>query len=264
MYPELSFFSFHLAAYPFFLSLALIVVMAGSYWFARRRGFLAKDTLYMLIGMGLAVFIGARLLNIIVSFNWYREDFTRLYSFEATGFSLYGGILAALIAGAIISKMRRLPLKKFADTVIPFMGLGVVIMRIGCFLNGCCFGEKTDLPWGVTFPILSPAHKYQIADNFLGSMASSPVHPTQLYELIAALLGVILAFWIIKKRLPDGAAFLAFGIWFSAFRWLNLLFRVTPSVTSVPDYFYPLFYAGIILVGGLFLKKMMSIWVWFK
>lgn len=233
--------------------LALIIAVTGSYFFALRRGFKSSDALWMLIGMGLSVFTGARLLNVIVSFKWYYEDPSRIFAFSSTGFSLYGGGLIAIGVGAIISKFRTIPLRKFADTVIPFTGLGVVFMRIGCFLNGCCFGEETDLPWGVIFPTLSPAHTHQLTENVLSGMTVAPVHPTQLYELLAALAGALLAFILIRKKAPDGTAFLVFAIWFSAFRWLNLNWRVMPAVTTVPDYFYPILYAAIIAVCSIIL-----------
>jgi phosphatidylglycerol:prolipoprotein diacylglycerol transferase len=144
---------------------------------------------------------------------------------------------------------------KFADTVTPFIGIGIVLMRIGCFLNGCCFGKETDLPWGVKFPQFSPAHIWQISENVFGSLEVKPVHPTQIYELIAALFCTILALLIIKKKKPAGTAFLVCGIIFSAFRWFNMQFRVLPYSEAVLNFWYPLLYAAIIILCVYFLIK---------
>ena len=255
MHPNLNFFLFQIPAYSFFTVAALVTVVGGGYWFARKRGFKAVDSWLMLLGMGFAVFIGARLFNIVVNFEWYREDPSRIFSLTATGFSLYGGIVLAILVGALISYLRKIPLLRFADTVTPFIGIGIALMRVGCFLNGCCFGKETDLPWGVTFPPFSPAHLHQMSENILGSTSVNPVHPTQIYELFAALVGTYLAFILIKRGKADGSAFLAAGIWFSAFRWFNMYLRDLPYSDAVIHYYYPMLYMAVILVCGFVLTR---------
>jgi len=255
MHPILDFYIFQLSAYSFFTVLALVFVMTGTYLFARKRGFSAGDSLWMILGMGLSVFIGARGLNIFVNYDWYSEDFRRIFSFSATGFSLYGGIFMAILTGWFVSYFRKIPLFRFADTATPFVGLGIVLMRIGCFLNGCCFGKETNLPWGVKFPVFSQAHIHQMSADFIGGISVMPVHPTQIYELLAALFGTLIALVIIRKKWVDGTAFLIAGIWFSAFRWINLSLRVTDYSDFMIEWFYPFFYAGIIAVCTLLLLR---------
>jgi len=260
MYPRLNFGLFTVTAYSLFTAIALAAAVIGSYIYARRRGFKAADSLWMLLGMGLSVFIGARLLNVLVNYGWYVKDPLRIFSLDDKGFSLYGGVILAVLSGLLISRARRIPLLKFADTVTPFTGIAIALMRVGCFLNGCCFGKETSLPWGVKFPPYSPAHIYQISQNPFGAFSVPPVHPTQIYELIAALIGTALAFYIIRgsgrkqhnghPAWADGTAFLAFGIFFSAFRWFNMQFRVLPYSDAVLNIWYPLLYAAIIIVCG--------------
>lgn len=246
MYPQLNLYFFHTSAYSFFIFLALIVVVLGSHFFALKRGFFIIDSLWMLLGMSFAVFIGARLLNLLVNFDWYIDDLSRIYSLNTKGFSLYGGIVFAMLTGFLISKVRKIELLKFADTVIPFVGIGIVLMRIGCFLNGCCFGKTTNVPWAVQFPQLSPAHKHQIIHDIINSMSVDYVHPTQLYELIGALLISLLAFIIINNKYPVGTATLVSAICFSLIRWVNIYFRVLPYEEMMIYVFYPIFYLLII------------------
>ncbi len=255
MYPQLNFGLFTVSAYSFFTAAALAVAVVGSYLYALRRGFKSADCLLMLFGMGLSVFIGARFFNVVVNYEWYRSDPARIFSLDDAGFSLYGGIIFAIIAGLLIARMQKISTWKFADTVTPFIGIGITLMRIGCFLNGCCFGKVTSLPWGVKFPPYSPPHLYQISQNPFSAFTVLPIHPTQIYELIAAVLGTLLALAILKKKKPDGTAFLVFAIFFTAFRWLNMQFRVLPYSEAVINLWYPLFYAAIILVCGYFLIK---------
>lgn len=256
MYPELNLGLFTAGAYSFFTVTALLVAVIGSYLYAIRRGFKKTDSILMLLGMGVAVFVGARLFNIAVNYQWYLQHPARAVSLSASGFSLYGGIVFAIAAGALIARARKITLMKFADTVTPFIGIGIALMRIGCFLYGCCFGKVTNLSWGVTFPKYSPAHIYQISQDTFAAFKVAPVHPTQIYELIAAIIGTIIALYIIGKKKPDGTAFLAFAIFFSAFRWFNMQFRVLDYSETVTTIWYPLFYAAIIIICGLTMVKL--------
>jgi phosphatidylglycerol:prolipoprotein diacylglycerol transferase len=258
MHPELNFGPFTITAYSFFTAAALLVAVIGGYFFARRRGLKRNDSLWMLLGMGLSVFIGARLFNVIINLDWYAQEPARAVALTATGLSLYGGVVFGALAGAGIARARRIPLLKFADTVAPFVGIGIALMRVGCFLNGCCFGKVTDLPWGVKFPPYSLAHMHQISENPFTAFSVQPVHPTQLYELAAALLCTLLAFILIKKKTPHGTAALACVILFSVFRLINMQLRALTYSDTTLNIWYPLFYAAIIAVSGIYLFKLIK------
>jgi len=256
MHPQLDFVIFEVSAYRVFSILALIVVVAGSYLYARKRSFNSLDAIVMLVCMGIAAFIGARVFNLLVHFDWYLEDPTRFFSLNFEGFSLYGGALFAGLAGFVVARLRKVKILKFADTVIPFVGIGIAIMRIGCFLNGCCFGKETDLPWGVKFPALSQSHVHHISENLFNLGTLQAVHPTQIYELIAALIGTVLAFVLIKKKKPAGTAFFGFIAWFSLFRLFNMQLRVLPYSDFITFYFYPILYVLIIILCVFYILKL--------
>jgi len=180
--------AFTIGPYTIFFFLALATVVIGGIIFAARRGFDRKKVTIIMLVMLVSSVVGARLLNALVNFPAYWENPAKLFAFDASGFSLYGGIAMAIISGLISCHFLRLNIFKLGDTLIPFLGIGIGIMRIGCFMNGCCFGKETDLPWGVHFPFLSPAHLYQLSNG--GSFLEvDGVHPTQLYELVAAFSG---------------------------------------------------------------------------
>ena len=85
------------------------------------------------------------------------------------------------------------------------MLVGLAIGRVGCFLNGCCYGGPCDLPWAVSFPAGT-----EVAATVSAAAAggpSVPVHPTQLYAAIdAALLAALaVAFTPLARR--DGEVF---------------------------------------------------------
>lgn len=105
------------------------------------------------------------------------------------GLVVLGGFVTAVPAVWWFARRRKLSTLFLLDILAPGAALGIGLGRLGCFLNGCCFGHPTDLPWGVVFPT--------------GCMAGAfyphqPIHPTQLYEFIYSL--GIAAFLLWKSR----------------------------------------------------------------
>jgi phosphatidylglycerol:prolipoprotein diacylglycerol transferase len=260
------------SSYSFFTVLALAVSVGGFYLFARRRGYAARDLFVILTALVPAAFFGARLLHILTNFGLYRAEPWRAWLFDYSGFSIYGGILCALLAGIIAARLMRLDIWRLGDTAAPILGIGIACMRVGCYLNGCCFGHPTDLPWGVVFPYLSQAHSHQLSVDPGRLFSVLPVHPTQIYELGYALFASFLAYVLIrtqgrsvlmksdaKKSIPDGSAILLFGLVYTAGRWINIYLRVKPLTLDSPAWFYPALYVTMLaLIIGLL------IWRWKK
>ena len=249
--------TFELGAYAFFLVLASVVSSSGALWYGKKKfafpiwpNFLA---LLLMIGLGL---VGARGLNILLNWEFYQENPALIRSFDLRGFSLFGGIFLGGLGGIVFARATKRDSWNFFDMYAPFLGIGIALSRWGCFLNGCCFGRETILPWGVVFPNFSQAHFHQLAEDSSNLFVVAAVHPTQLYELFGALAATLLAFWLNQKKLFSGAAILAFLILFCLVRWLNLAFRVMPESYLAPVWAYPLFY-GLVIVfcGVLFWRK---------
>jgi prolipoprotein diacylglyceryltransferase len=91
----------------------------------------------------------------------------------------------------------KLPLWKFSDTLAPSIALGYVPGRLGCLMNGCCYGKPTGLPWALHFP---PGHE----TNGVG------VHPTQIYDALLNF-GLYLGLaWLFRRKKFDGQVFAAY------------------------------------------------------
>ncbi len=254
MHPNFLIFGVQIHAYSLFTVLALIFAAFGGYGFAVYSGFKKADAFWMIFLMSVRAFVGARVFNLIVNFSYYDDDFFKVFEFSTRGFSLYGGVLGAIVAGFLVSKFRKIQLMRFADIMTPITGLSIVLMRVGCFLNGCCFGKETDSVFGVVFPVLSPAHIHQLNGSLFGSSIVWPVLPTQLFELVFVLICVVFAFWGVKRKFWDGSVFLICGAFFSVFRWVNMYFRELNYTDLVIYYVYPAFYFSIIcLCMGLLL-----------
>lgn len=239
-----------ITSYRAFTFLAVVAGIGLGWAIAVRRGLPPGRTAASLLAMAAATPVGARLFHAAINLRVYTEEPGRLTSLDLGGFSIAGGLLLALGAGFILSRLLSLPAPRLADSVAPALGVGIATMRVGCYLAGCCFGKPTALPWGVTFPPGSNAHLYQLAGNPLLALRGGPlpVHPTQLYELAAALLGSGLAAYLLRRKAREGVAFLSFILWYSAFRWANHYLRAQPTTLTVPGWFYPALYAVIIVL----------------
>lgn len=83
-----------------------------------------------------------------------------------------------------------------ADALAPSVGIGAAMVRLGCFLSGCCFGVRSELPWALRFPAHSPPWEPHLQAGWIGPgwPESLSVHPLQLYFILLSLLAAALAF----------------------------------------------------------------------
>jgi phosphatidylglycerol:prolipoprotein diacylglycerol transferase len=131
-------------------------------------------------------------------------------------------------------RKRGIELLRWADVSAPSVVLGTAITRVGCFLFGCDFGARSDLPWAVRFPGPnplapqgSPAWQHHVRDFHLPSSSgwSYPVHPTQFYESLVGLALFGLLMLVRKKRTFSGQVFLAWVFGYGIMRPLIEIVR---------------------------------------
>ena len=161
-------------------------------WTASRRALRTGIAAEKIIDLGpwliLGAIVGARGLYVI---SYWRESFAgqpfgEIFAVWHGGLVYYGGLIGASLAGLLYTRLKKLPLGKVADILAPSIALGHVFGRIGCLLNGCCYGRACTLPWAIQFPPGNPLNA-----------PTYPVHPTEVYEsllnlgLYAALAGCI-------------------------------------------------------------------------
>lgn len=250
-------------SYSLFMIISASLVFVLSLWNIRRAGLSIKSSLLCFLLMAVGVLVGSRLLNVLINWNYYMNNNWRIFAINLSGFSLMGGLILAGILGILSAKILKLPYWKLADAVAPGLGVGLITMRVGCFLNGCCYGMKTNLPWGVKFPYDSFSYRYYLQESLneggfsIFKLFTSPsVHPTQIYELIGALIATLVSIMIIRKKKTSGTAILAFSIIFTITRLINHFLRVHPSTNSIPFLFYPLLYLIIISIMLLLLYRL--------
>ena len=244
---------FILQSYFLFTVLGAAVGITIAMIMLKRAGLSSACSLPLLICMALCFFIGARLLNRLVNPEAYGGTL-HLYTLRLTGFSVYGGLAGALAALLLFAKLRRIKLWPLLDAMVLPAGIAFGIARVGCYLNGCCFGIPTDSCLGVVFPASDTAQS--IISGVLSILGETElaVYPTQLFEMALALLGLVPALIIyFRGKSPPGTAFLLYSIWFAAMRWSILPLRSLSYPDVITKLIYPLFYAGTILIGIGFL-----------
>jgi phosphatidylglycerol:prolipoprotein diacylglycerol transferase len=116
-------------------------------------------------------------------------------------------LMGAMVGGGVgffaFCHRRKINPLKLADVVVPSAFIGVGFGRIGCLLNGCCFGDACSLPWAITFPNGSVPFGVMAYRGFIdpAAAATMPVHPTQIYSSINAfILAFVTATYFYRRR----------------------------------------------------------------
>ena len=137
---------------------------------------------------------------------------------------------------------------RLADSATIPIALGIAIIRIGCLQRGCCFGKPTDLLWSIIPAPESPAYFHQALRNPVQAlMGASPIHPTQLYELLAALLVAAVAFFLIRGQASKGTTSLVAAIIFTSLRWLIFPLREVQSGGEFDAILFPVLYPCLLV-----------------
>jgi phosphatidylglycerol:prolipoprotein diacylglycerol transferase len=143
------------------------------------------------------------------------------------GLAFYGGLIFAAAFGLYYARKHRLGMWKAADLAAPWIAFGLALTRIGCFLNGCCYGKVSRVPWAVRFPKDSVLHQAQVDAHLIhGNDPTLLVHPTQLYLAALNLLTFFLLYFVFRPRKRfDGHLFAWLLICKGVFRTLVEVWR---------------------------------------
>jgi phosphatidylglycerol:prolipoprotein diacylglycerol transferase len=188
---------------------------------------ITNAALYSLI----AGVVGARAFYVAHHWHEFQHRPASVFAIWQGGLELLGGVILAIIVILSYLRYHKLPIRRYLDILAVGLMAALVFGRIGCFLNGCCFGKPTELPWTVRFPYAAPAYRSQVypdpqrhrdlshlqlppeyfdASGLLkpyqdltdqqkyevdkGPYRCLPVHPSQLYGSLNAALGCLLLY----------------------------------------------------------------------
>ena len=245
---------FHLGSFPVH-SYGVMIALAFGFglWTATLRArranisteVIADLTLWVMVG----TIMGARAVYVAT---YWKEEFagqplTEIFAIWHGGLVYYGGLIGASLAGIIYLRWKKQPLWKVADVMAPSIALGSVFGRIGCLLNGCCYGRVCDLPWAISFPPGNP----------LGS-PTTPVHPTEIYDALLNLVLYVFLAWLFHRKKFDGQIFATYLICYAITRsfveyfrgdYTNLHYHL--GLTPAQWVSVPIFVTGLVLAAVL-------------
>ncbi len=192
--------------YGIMVALAVMTVVGWALYWTKNDPRLSTDTVLNAAIVGIpSGIIGARLLHVIDNWQEYSHDLGQIIGGD--GLAIYGAVLGAALGIWIYSRFKKISFGHFADVIAPGIILAQAIGRVGCTLNGCCYGNETDIFCSIVYT--NP--------ESLGPIGI-PVHPTQVYEIIYNLIvfGILMA---LRKRFrPDGSLFMIYLSFYSVWR----------------------------------------------
>ncbi len=203
MYPELfSIGGLSVYSYGVFMVIAVI----SGYFFlvktASLRGISEKSVSYFFTGAVIWGLIGARLFYVLIDIRSFVSSPLEFFALQRGGLVFSGALLGGIGWVIYASKKRRISFLNIADITVPALALGYAIARIGCFMAGCCYGSVTDSACGVVFP---------------GN--SHPVHPVQIYSVIASAMFAFILYRALKSsRINRGMVFALYLVLYGSFR----------------------------------------------
>jgi phosphatidylglycerol:prolipoprotein diacylglycerol transferase len=207
-------------AYGVMVLLGIGAGIAMSMWQARRMGVDPEIVFSLCFWLVAAGFVGARTFYVLQHWEQFagpsvRETVVRIVNLTDGGLVVYGSFLGASLACVGYVLKHRLPLLALADLLAPGLMIGLALGRIGCLMNGCCWGGVCDnSSLGITFPQGSPPFIDQLERGWLVGMRThrDPVTDQMaVYEVtpngLAAQQGLQVGDVITAVQLPDPGQF---------------------------------------------------------
>jgi phosphatidylglycerol---prolipoprotein diacylglyceryl transferase len=249
MYPVLfEFGDFQIRSYGVIVALSFLIALWMSTREAERKG-LDPKLIQDFAGYGLlGGIVGARLYFVLFSApGYFLEHPWEIFAVWSGGIGIIGSLIGGFIVAVWFCRRRNISLLRFADTLVPGIALGQTLGQFACLLNGDSYGRPTDLPWAITY-----------TDSHSLAPLNIPLHPIEIYEMIAYFL-VFLIVWKVRKRHTlDGFALFTYLAGYGVARFFVDFFRGDPAIFAWGIQAAQLFGAAMILsslMGFLLLKK---------
>jgi len=215
--------------------------MVGSFLAARlaRKNRVDSDIIFNLcFVVFISGIIGARIFYVASNFSYYLNNALEIIMLQKGGLAWFGGLLAGVTCGMIYLKIKKLPVFKIADLLMPFVALAQAIGRLGCFLNGCCYGKEG------AFGIYSPQQEAVLI-------------PTQLYSSLLLVFIFIILRVLQERPHREGQIFFAYLLLYCAKRFFMEFLRGDSPAFLFQLTLFQLLSIAIFLtaIAGLFIIK---------
>jgi phosphatidylglycerol:prolipoprotein diacylglycerol transferase len=155
--------------------------------------------------------VGARLFYVFGHWSEFSKSPGKIFQFNMEGLVFYGGLILGITLAMLVGYVKKVRFWATIDLAGLSVPLALAIARVGCLLNGCCYGKPTGLPWGITYPG---------STGLIGAR-----HPTQIYEMVLDLILFGLLWWKKDDFERDGTIFWLFLLGYGTIRFTVEFFR---------------------------------------
>jgi len=235
--------AFEVKSYGFMIMCGFLLALYVSNRRAKRLGIEPAKMFDGAVAILLAGIVGSRLFYVIEEWGRFSEKPLEVLRIDRGGLVFYGGLIGGALMLMWFVYRNKMKLLRVGDLVTSVVPLGHAFGRMGCFLNGCCFGGRTDSLFGMCFPrvvvttsrgteqiIGSPPFLTHLDQGLVKATdaCSLAIHPTQLYAVgynlaIFAFLG-----YMFTRRRREGEIAWLYGVLYGSARFVNEIFRVEP------------------------------------
>ncbi|MGQ9497380.1 MAG: prolipoprotein diacylglyceryl transferase [Desulfotomaculales bacterium] len=212
MHPEL----IHIGAvsihsYGVMLALAVAAGILVARREAARHGYDPDAVLEMSVYLIVAGLFGSRILYVLLHWRNFAGDPLAVLRVWEPGLSYYGAIGAGTLVAVWFARRRGWTFPRLGDVLALAAAAGYPIARVGCYLNGCCYGKPATVPWAVAFPF-----------------DGVPRHPTQLYSLGFGLIIFGILWWRRRADVRPGHLMWLYFLLYAGYRFILDFWRVAP------------------------------------
>jgi phosphatidylglycerol---prolipoprotein diacylglyceryl transferase len=211
---------FPIHSYGFMLAISFLFGIWLSTYRAKKKGLnpdvIADVGFYVII----SAILGARVYYVMLHFEEFQGNLLSIINpfqkgmIGIGGLVMLGGFIGAIVASVLYFKLKKVPFLPYADAIAPSVGFGIFLTRIGCFMNGCCYGAACTGGFSVSFPDISPAGDYQAQIHAHG------LYPSQLFESAGGLIIGFTILFISRYKFFAGLQFYLVGLMYSILRFM--------------------------------------------
>ena len=208
----------------------ILAVYLCSRW-GKRFGISEDNIIDMMLFAVPAALVAIRVYYVVFNLDMYRQadgslNWGRILNYGDGGLAIYGAIISSAIVLLIFCRKKKLSFLAYADLGVHGLFIGQLIGRWGNFMNVEAYGSATALPWRMCGPSIAAEmlqNGYVDQAGYEAILSGTlGVHPTFFYESAWNFVGLIIVYWIGKKRKFDGQCFLFYFFWYGMGRaWIE-------------------------------------------
>lgn len=207
--------SFTVRWYGVMAALGFLLAIGVVRWNRKYAMLSAEQAVNLVMACMISGVLGSRIFYVAQNWRYYSYHPEAIIRIDQGGLVFYGGFVLAALVLIFYTRRCAADWLRVCDIFAPALAWAHALGRIGCFLNGCCFGKPAEVWWAMAYPPGSePFVRY----------GATPLHPVQLYEAgLNIILGGVL-FWLVRKG-KRGVAMAAYIFAYGVLRFVDEFFR---------------------------------------